>query len=259
MYFTTLASHSMLLTLTILPLISTSVLAAPASTSNENQATEGLGIDVVRGVALPPGYKYKPLRMTGTIGGITLNHTGTIEEILAKVVDENPGFRVEEMDSTSITAEGGHGLASRDKVGTRTIYQRTKENLQRIQEDQANHNPPSTGNQIRPRMFPLPGQPDWRAAEVRYINDGVAYLKKVNALCGVNGHACSRISCSYKSAITLCNVTPNHMSLSCTYMASYIQDILNRCAYSVGLIRLVGGQAWDTDGYNVNVMRDTSC
>ncbi|KAH9219475.1 hypothetical protein DL95DRAFT_292105 [Leptodontidium sp. 2 PMI_412] len=189
------------------------------------------------------------------IGDITLNHTGTIEEILAKVADENPSFKLEELDSTSTGAAGGQSIASRDKVSTQSHHQKRTSTHE---ERGVNHNP-SQQTKSDLACYPFPGQPDWRAAEVRYIDDGIAYLKKVTALCWVNGHACSRISCSYKSAITLCNVTPNTMGLSCTYMTSYVQDILNRCAYSVGLMRLVGGQAWDTDGYNVNVMRDTSC
>ncbi|KAK0117755.1 hypothetical protein ONS95_012081 [Cadophora gregata] len=107
--------------------------------------------------------------------------------------------------------------------------------------------------------LPVPGQSAWRAVETRYIRDGIAHLQRVTNPCWVEGHACSRISCSYKSAITLCNVTPQRKGLSCAYMASYAQDILKRCTYEVGLMRLVGGQAWDTDGYNVNVYRDTSC
>lgn len=42
-------------------------------------------------------------------------------------------------------------------------------------------------------------------------------------------------------------------------VASYAQDILDRCTYNVGLMRFVGGQYWDTEGYNINVYRDTSC
>ncbi|KAG4429725.1 hypothetical protein IFR05_014790 [Cadophora sp. M221] len=199
MHLTTLTSQFMLLALSVLLFVTTSVLAVPALAED---------LQVVRGQILPPGYKYEPLRMTGTIGDITLNHIGAIEEILAKVVGENPGFKIQDLASTSTTVAGGHAIARRDK---------------------------ETNSDLA--CYPFPGQPDWRAAEVRYINDGIAYLKKVNALCW----------------------TPNQMGLSCTYMASYVQDTLNRCAYSVGLMRLVGGQAWDTDGYNVNIMRDTSC
>ncbi|KAH7380835.1 hypothetical protein BKA64DRAFT_727540 [Cadophora sp. MPI-SDFR-AT-0126] len=107
--------------------------------------------------------------------------------------------------------------------------------------------------------YPFSGQPTWKPVEARYIRDGISYLQKVTALCWVEGNKCSRISCSYKSAISLCNVTPVRKGLSCSNMASYAQDILNKCTYDVGIMRFVGGQAWDTEGYNINVYRDTSC
>lgn len=51
---------------------------------------------IAEGEVLPSGFEYTPLHMTGTIGEIALNHTGTIEEILAQVTTENPGFKVED-------------------------------------------------------------------------------------------------------------------------------------------------------------------
>lgn len=193
MHLTTLSSHILVLTLTILSLASNAVLVTPALAED---------LQVVRGQILPPGYRYEPLRMTGTIGDITLNHTGTIEEILAKVADENPGFKLVDLDSTSTSAAGGHSIGSRDKVSTQSHHQKRTSTHE---ERRVNH---SHSQQRKSDLacYPFPGQPDWRAAEVRYIDDGIAYLKKVTALCWVNGHACSRISCSYKSAITLCNV-----------------------------------------------------
>tara|TARA_R110002060_G_scaffold57783_5_gene68000 strand:+ start:803 stop:1102 length:300 start_codon:yes stop_codon:yes gene_type:complete len=43
---------------------------------------------IAEGEVLPSGFEYTPLHMTGTIGEIALNHTGTIEEILARVTTE---------------------------------------------------------------------------------------------------------------------------------------------------------------------------
>ena len=51
-------------------------------------------------------------------------------------------------------------------------------------------------------------------------------------------------------------LTPNKMGLSCTYMASYAQDLRDRCSHLREYEYIsVGGQAWDTDGYNINVHR----
>ncbi|PVH83075.1 hypothetical protein DL98DRAFT_569920 [Cadophora sp. DSE1049] len=217
MYLTAPFKYLLLLALAILLLATRSVIAGTAE-----------DFHLVKGETLPEGFEYVPLRISGSIGDVHLNHTGTIEEILAKVADENPGFKIEDV----LTSAG-------PAVDTlNTLDKRTKSDL---------------------ACYPFSGQPTWKPVEARYIRDGISYLQKVTALCWVEGHKCSRISCSYKSAISLCNVTPVRKGLSCSYMASYAQDILNKCTYEVGIMRFVGGQAWDTQGYNINVYRDTSC
>ncbi|KAH9219474.1 hypothetical protein DL95DRAFT_457547 [Leptodontidium sp. 2 PMI_412] len=140
------------------------------------------------------GYKFTPLLMTGTIGDITLNHTGTMQEIYAQLATEHPNFNPMELDDVSESV-----VETRDK--------RSKSDWECI---------------------PVPGQ-NWIPARDAVIDIGIAYLKKVKALIWFDGHACSRISCSWDSAITLCNVTPNKKGLSCEYMASYAQDLRNRC------------------------------
>ncbi|KAH7323766.1 hypothetical protein BKA65DRAFT_598315 [Rhexocercosporidium sp. MPI-PUGE-AT-0058] len=167
-----------------------------------------------------------PFHMTGTIGDIVLNHTGTVQEIYTQLITENPDFKPMELDDVEEAA-----VEARDK-GSKSDW----------------------------ACIPVPGQ-NWYPAKASEIDIGIAYLKKVKALCWVDGHACSRISCSWGSAISLCNVTPNKMGLSCEYMASYAQDLRDRCTGNLaGYGRRskdhVGGQAWDTDGYNVNVYQD---
>ncbi|KAH6707614.1 hypothetical protein BKA61DRAFT_679014 [Leptodontidium sp. MPI-SDFR-AT-0119] len=171
------------------------------------------------------GYKFTPLHMTGTIGDSILNHTGTIQEIYAQLATEHPDFSLMELDEVSEFA-----VEARDK--------RSKSDW---------------------KCIPVPGQ-NWIRARDAEIDIGIAYLKKVKALCWVDGHACSRISCSWDSAITLCSVTPNKKGLSCEYMAYYAQDLRNRCTGNLvsdgrHSTNQVGGQAWDTDGYNVNVLQ----
>ncbi|KAG4411096.1 hypothetical protein IFR04_015768 [Cadophora malorum] len=256
---------------------------------------------IAEGEVLPSGFEYTPRHMTGTIGEIALNHTGTIEEILAQVTTENPGFKVEDaltvggptintldnlakVISTSSTRNCKHALLQSHihyllltltflllintalAVPSGSLHPLQDEiEGNRITNKTADF---STTDVVAARYeqtksdfycYPFSGQPTWRPAEARYIRDGIAYLQRVTALCWVDGHKCSRISCSYKSAISLCNVTPVRKGLSCSYMTSYAQDILDRCTYNVGLMRFVGGQYWDTEGYNINVYRDTSC
>ena len=52
--------------------------------------------------------------------------------------------------------------------------------------------------------IPVPGQ-DWIRAQRFAIEDGITYLNGLNALCNIGGKSCVRISCSYLSAIWLCN------------------------------------------------------
>lgn len=90
MHLSTLTTHFVLLALTILLL---------ATTSLSNPLTQDL--QLVDGKLIPAGYKYEPLSMTGTIVDITLNHTGTIQEILAQIKSENPGFKIGDLSTAA--------------------------------------------------------------------------------------------------------------------------------------------------------------
>ncbi|KAH7380836.1 hypothetical protein BKA64DRAFT_222054 [Cadophora sp. MPI-SDFR-AT-0126] len=216
MYLTALISHLVALALTVLMLASSFVVAGTAE-----------DFHITKGEVLPQGFEYAPLRMTGTVGDVTLNHTGTIEEILAKVVDEHPEFKIEDVQTAASPI-----VSTLDKVD-----KRTKSDFV---------------------CYPFAGQPNWRPAINRWISEGIAYLQHVNALCWVDGNKCARISCSWGSAISLCNVTPNPKGLSCAYMASYAQEIKDRCTITRRkLPDECGGQFWDTEGYNINVFRDS--
>ena len=52
--------------------------------------------------------------------------------------------------------------------------------------------------------IPVSGQ-NWRRANDVVIGQGIKYLRNNNLVCGVNPHSCSRVSCSYDSAIWVCN------------------------------------------------------
>jgi hypothetical protein len=79
------------------------------------------------------------------------------------------------------------------------------------------------------------------------ILDGIAYLQSLGfGNCGVPAgpRVCSRISCSYDSGIWLCNDNAWHIQPSCTYLASYAEDIVSRCASDCvnGICANVNGQ-----------------
>ncbi|KAJ6540852.1 hypothetical protein DFH09DRAFT_1175448 [Mycena vulgaris] len=73
---------------------------------------------------------------------------------------------------------------------------------------------------------------------------------------GLDGHQCSRISCSYNAAIYFCNDNNGHISPQSFYLASYAADILPACSayydYSAT------GQEFDTDNYNI-IVRSDNC
>lgn len=58
--------------------------------------------------------------------------------------------------------------------------------------------------QLPPLCYPVPSQ-NWGYAYVDDIDDGIDYLGRLNGGCSVGAKSCSRISCSYDSAIFLCN------------------------------------------------------
>ncbi|EPE27412.1 hypothetical protein GLAREA_04203 [Glarea lozoyensis ATCC 20868] len=98
----------------------------------------------------------------------------------------------------------------------------------------------------------------WTPTDVLYINNGITYLRGKGS-CGVNPRSCARISCSYQAAIFLCNDRNDFIAPSCAYLASYAQDIVNRCQFFSSFKKWqVAGQEFDTDNYNV-VVRAAAC
>ncbi|EHK99809.1 hypothetical protein M7I_4304 [Glarea lozoyensis 74030] len=98
----------------------------------------------------------------------------------------------------------------------------------------------------------------WRPAKVDKIVDGIHYLQN-KARCGVNPRSCARISCSWDSAIFLCNDRNDFIQPSCAYLASYASDIINFCHQDVNGIGIaVAGQEFDTENYNV-LVRYSNC
>ncbi|CZT04909.1 uncharacterized protein RAG0_11183 [Rhynchosporium agropyri] len=85
MHLSTLTTQLVLITLTLVFLFSDTVFAS-------NSLPEDLVR--LRGHILSPGCEYAPHRITGTIGGTSINYTGTIEQVIAKIKIENPGINI---------------------------------------------------------------------------------------------------------------------------------------------------------------------
>ncbi|KAG4412260.1 hypothetical protein IFR04_014609 [Cadophora malorum] len=143
------------------------------------EALDTDGLDLIPAPSIPEGYTEGELHMTGTFAdGIAINHTGTVEQIFAKLAVENPHINFTEL-----------ALAT--------------PNVKPIEKKSPQGNTKSDLNCI-----PVSGQ-NWYPAKDWAIINGIDYLQKVNAACGVGANKCARVSCSYNSGIHLCNNLAN--------------------------------------------------
>ncbi|CAG8957724.1 hypothetical protein HYFRA_00000060 [Hymenoscyphus fraxineus] len=77
-----------------------------------------------------------------------------------------------------------------------------------------------------------------------YLRTGLQSSQKD---CHVDARTCVRIGCDTPVGIFLCSERDDTISPKCDYLASYAEDIFNRC------FGVACGQLFDTDGYNVLV------
>ncbi|KAK6839424.1 hypothetical protein PG987_005290 [Apiospora arundinis] len=134
--------------------------------------------------------------------------------------------------------------------GTQIIFNGT------LPSDVAIHNP-SLGVAICADDYDSPGYAD-------RIAEGVQYLRrKGSAKCSAgflpDATLCQRVSCSWDSAIYVCNTGRDApISPTCDQVASYASSILNECMQVIWRETVVEGQFWDNGwsdqgGYYVQV------
>jgi hypothetical protein len=70
---------------------------------------------------------------------------------------------------------------------------------------------------LPPYCVPIPNQP-WSYADGAAINDGINYLNGLDVPCYTGPYSCARVSCSYQSAIKLCN----DVSFCCSFLPIHI-------------------------------------
>ncbi|KAG4413450.1 hypothetical protein IFR04_013427 [Cadophora malorum] len=175
-------------------------------------------IGIIEGVEVPKGYAIAPLHLTGTINGVTVDHNGTIEEAFAQLEAEHPEL------GADLTAASSPDAKSPDKRYMTDVH-----------------------------CIPVSGQ-NWRRANDVVIGQGIKYLRNNNLVCGVNPHSCSRVSCSYDSAIWVCNNNNEWIGPDCKLIASFAQALRDRCYFTDGIHDpATGGQAWDNENWNVNI------
>ncbi|KAI0379511.1 hypothetical protein F5Y04DRAFT_282932 [Hypomontagnella monticulosa] len=96
----------------------------------------------------------------------------------------------------------------------------------------------------------------WWARSLR-ISQGIDYLRGKTGRCHMQAgpRVCSRISCSYQSAIWWCNDNDHDITIDCAQWSDYAQDILNGCQDN-GQVK---GQEFARESWNILVGLDTDC
>ncbi|KAH9211540.1 hypothetical protein DL95DRAFT_273799, partial [Leptodontidium sp. 2 PMI_412] len=106
--------------------------------------------------------------------------------------------------------------------------------------------------------IPVSGQP-WVGVRLRTLSESInsllLLLGTIRKRCPVNALSCTRPRCENETAIVLCNDNNYAITPNCGYLASYAQDIYDRCRrWDFGWGDWVsGGQEFDTDRYNIIV------
>jgi hypothetical protein len=177
-----------------------------------------------------------PSTFIGSYGGHGFNLNGTVQEVMAQLEEKHPGVHLEKREMMS--------LHVRDKV--RFHYS-------------SSHNSTSHSQIMPPLCIPITGW-NWQNTGMEYINAGIYYLTNLNGRLGMPPKSCSRISCSYNSAIYLCNDNDYHIEPASAYIASYAKDLVDLCTTGsfdkFPKYRYTGGQEFGNDGYNVIVKHD---
>ncbi|TVY78243.1 hypothetical protein LSUE1_G003224 [Lachnellula suecica] len=104
--------------------------------------------------------------------------------------------------------------------------------------------------------IPVSGQ-SWTWALTVDIQNGINTINSIGGSLGVNGHQCARLSCNGGApgaGIFLCNDNDYKITPGLNYMATYANDIKNKCLINIPFGNQVsGGQEFDSDNYNIIV------
>ncbi|KAI1661838.1 hypothetical protein F4813DRAFT_398363 [Daldinia decipiens] len=92
-------------------------------------------------------------------------------------------------------------------------------------------------------------------AQVFRIEEGIDYLKGIKGRChmGPGPRVCTRISCSYKSAIWWCNDNDHDIYMDCSLWSQYAQDIVDACQTHDASARVRGQKFNNEQNWNVMV------
>ncbi|KAI9054706.1 hypothetical protein LZ554_001858 [Drepanopeziza brunnea f. sp. 'monogermtubi'] len=142
-------------------------------------------------------YLVSELLITGTMDDIPFNLTGTIQQVEVQLASQYPQYHNSRV----------HGPPT--AIVTRQLS-------------------PLVDNKVSHLLEFLP---DWKKAATTAIQDGVNSLNNIGAAgCRVNALTCARVSCSYDSAIHLCNDNVGWpINRDCRVIANFADDLKNQC------------------------------
>ncbi|KAH8764573.1 hypothetical protein BGZ57DRAFT_990518 [Hyaloscypha finlandica] len=178
-----------------------------------------LPVDATHSAVAFEKYQMQPATFKGEIGNHSYELNGTAEAVRAQLKKIYPEIELKEYDSLDLETRA---MEKRNKV-------------------------------LPPLCIPVRGWP-WIGAIPSVIRDGITYLNNLNTRVDIGAHACARISCSYSSAIFLCNDNDVTISPASPYLATYAQDLIDLCRSG----KRAGGQLFDSDRYNI-IMRQDDC
>ncbi|KAI1772961.1 hypothetical protein F4818DRAFT_443846 [Hypoxylon cercidicola] len=94
--------------------------------------------------------------------------------------------------------------------------------------------------------------PQFWYADKFHVDDGIEYLRGKTGRCHIDAgpQFCSRISCSYDSAIFWCNDRDSRLSIDCNLWAQYAQDVRDACTTD-DPSEHVKGQEFSTYDWNI--------
>ncbi|KAI0887058.1 uncharacterized protein GGS22DRAFT_199365 [Annulohypoxylon maeteangense] len=183
-------------------------------------AAATLAIPIGRGsirssAGLPSGYSLSNLTWTGNIteDGPEMSFTGfSFRDIDAQILDVNPDFTWPDVNGTD------PAVTSRSEAWLTC-----------------------DPNNI------------WYAQAFR-IEEGIDYLSKKTGQCHMDAgpRVCTRISCSYKSAIWWCNDNTDPIEENCLLWSHYAQEILDSCRSNDASNR-VRGQKFSSADWNIMI------
>ncbi|KAI0838558.1 hypothetical protein F5Y06DRAFT_287264 [Hypoxylon sp. FL0890] len=165
---------------------------------------------------LPSGYSVSNLTWTGSVtkNGPDMSFNGSsFQDIEAQILKVNPNFSWDDENTANVTI---------------------------------------LTTSVKDHLTCDPNNIWW--AQVFRIQQGIDYLKGKKGACsmGPGPRVCTRISCSYKSAIWWCNDNDHSIKEDCSLWSDYAQDIVNSCQTHDASSR-VRGQEFSTNNWNVMV------